>query len=212
MAIEQNEVIPMLREALPEFEYAIKEHVADWPDDPMLYLLIAPLFRHTAELRPGKERERLQFARRAYELVDRMLSEGSPSVRDCFAIEMIEPLSGDPPEVVEQYYPGLEGVLGPAGKKELATMREWGRRYKGMNAAIGSLNEQLGQAVLQAVGIGESEARVVAEPSAWSRLSERRKDEIYRRLRSDWEGLTGQAKSLTITGPRDTGFQILRGN
>lgn len=211
MTIEQDEVIPMLSETLPEFGDAIREHVADWPDDPMLYLLIGPLFRHVAELRPGKERERLQFARRAYELVDKMLLEGSPSVHDCFAIEMIEPLSGDP-EVVEQYYPGIESVLGPAGKKRLAKMREWGSRYKTMNAAISRLNKQLGQAVLQGVGIDESRAHVIVEPSAWSRLSERLKDEVYRLLRSEWGALTGQAKSLTIAGPPDTGFKILRGS
>ena len=204
-------MIPILSEALPEFGDAIKEHVADWPDDPMLYLLIGPLFSYVAELRPSKERECLQFARRVYDLVDKMLLEGSPSVRDCFAIEMIEPLSGNA-EVLEQHYPGLESVLGPAGKRELARMREWWRRHEAMNAAIGRLNEQLGHAVFQGVGISERKARVIVEPSAWLRLSERRKDEIYRRLRSDWEGLTGQAKSLTITGPHDTGFQILRGS
>jgi hypothetical protein len=211
VAIEQDQVIAILGEALPEFQASIREHVADWPDDPMLYLLIGPLFRHVAELRPSKERERLQFARRVYELVDKMLSEGSPEVRDCFAIEMIHPLSGDP-NWVEQHYPGIESILGPAGKKELARTREWGRRYKAMNAAISRLNEQVGRAVLQVVGIGESNARVIVEPAAWSRLSELRKDEIYRRLRSDWEGLTGESKSLTITGPRETGFEILRGS
>jgi hypothetical protein len=211
VAIEQIEVIPMLREALPEFGDAIREHIADWPDDPMLYLLVGPLFRHVAEARPGKERERLQFARRVYELVDRMLSEGSPSVSNCFAIEMIEPLSGDPEEA-ERCYPGIESALGPAGKKELAKMREWWRRKKHMDAAISRLNEQLGHNVLQAVGIGENSARVIVEPSKWSRLSEPRKDAIYQRLRSDWEGLTGRHRSLTIAGPRDTGFQVLRGN
>jgi hypothetical protein len=129
MSIEQAGVIPILSEALPEFSDAIREHVADWPDDPMLYPLIGSLFQHVAELRPGKERERLRFARRAYELVDKMLSEGSPSVRDCFAIEMIEPLSGDA-EAIKQHYPGLESILGPVGKEELAKMREWWRQHK----------------------------------------------------------------------------------
>ena len=211
MAIEQNEVIPMLREALPEFRNVIREHVADWPDDPMLYSLVGSLRRHVAEVGPDKECERLRFARRVYELVDRMLSEGSPSVSDCFAIEMIEPLSGDPEEA-ERYYPGIESVLGPAGKKKLAKMREWWRRQNNMDAAISSLNEHLGDNVLQVVGIGENSARVTSTHRKWSRLSERRKDEIYQRLRSDWEGLTGGHRSLTITGPRDTGFRVLRGN
>ncbi|MGB8910394.1 MAG: hypothetical protein WCC84_16750 [Candidatus Cybelea sp.] len=210
MTIEQSEVISMLGEALPEFGDAIREHIADWPDDPMLYILIGPLFDYVAAPRAGQERERLQFARRAYEFVDKMLLEGTSSVQNCFAIQMIEPLAGDP-KTVEQRYPGIESVLGPAGKKELSNMREWGRRYRAMNAAIGRINEQLGQGVLRAVGVGESNARVIVELSAWSRLSERRQDEIYRRLRSDWKELTGQAKSLTITGPREAGFEILRG-
>jgi hypothetical protein len=92
--IEQAEVITTLRETLPEFENAIKKHVADWDDEPaMLYILIGPLFDLVAAPRPGKERERLQFARRVYELVDKMLLEGSPPVVDCFAIQMIEPLA-----------------------------------------------------------------------------------------------------------------------
>ena len=90
-------------------------------------------------------------------------------------------------------------------------MREWGRRYTAMNAAIRRINEQLGQGVLDGVGIGESNARVIVEPSAWSRLSELRKDEIYRELRTNWKELTGQAKGLMITGPRDSGFEIFRG-
>jgi hypothetical protein len=210
MTIEQDEVIPMLREVLPGFGDAIREHVADWPDDPMLYLLIGPLFDYVAAPQPGKERERLQFARRAYELVDKMLLEGTPLVQDCFAIQMIEPLAGDA-KTVGQRYPGIESVLGPAGKEELSNMREWGRRYRAMNKAITRINEQLPQAVLQGIGVGESNARVIVEPSAWSRLPERRKDEIYRALRTEWKELTGQAKSLTITGPRGTGFEILRG-
>jgi hypothetical protein len=139
-----------------------------------------------------------------------MLTEGSPSVRDCFAIEMIEPLSSDS-EQTERSYPGVESVLGPLARKELAKMRGWGRRYTAMNAAIGRINKQQRQAVLEGVGVDENMARVIAEPSAWSRLSERRKDQIYRALRTDWEYLTGQAKSLTIAGPRDTGFEVLRG-
>jgi hypothetical protein len=88
----------------------------------MLYLLVGALFRFADELRPGSER--VLRAQRVYAVTDRMLSEGSPSVQDCFAIEMIEPLtaltSGD-------RYPSLEAALGPTGKNELAKMREWWR-------------------------------------------------------------------------------------
>src|ERR1700733_9695308 len=130
MSIEVAEVIPILREALPEFSHAIEEHVVEWPDDPMLYSLIGVLFNCAANaFQAGEEQEQLSFARRAYQIVDKMLSEGSPLVRDCSAIEMIEPLSGDA-RIVEQYYPGLESVLGPVGKEELAKMREWWRQHK----------------------------------------------------------------------------------
>ena len=130
MSIEAAEVISILREALPEFSHAIEEHVVEWPDDRMLYSLIGVLFNCAANaFRAGEEQEQLSFARRAYQIVDKMLSEGSPLVRDCFAIEMIEPLSGDA-ELVEQYYPGLESILGPVGKEELAKMREWWRQHK----------------------------------------------------------------------------------
>jgi hypothetical protein len=60
----------MLGQAFPEFEDVIKEHVADWPDDPILYLLMGPLFRQVAETKRGNERGRLQLARRVYELVE----------------------------------------------------------------------------------------------------------------------------------------------
>jgi hypothetical protein len=130
MSIEAADVIPILREALPEFCHAIEEHVSEWPDAPMLYLLIGALFNCAANaFWAGEEEEQLSFARRAYQIVDKMLSEGSPSVRDCFAIEMIEPLS-DEAKIVEQIYPGLESILGPAGKEELAKMREWWRQHK----------------------------------------------------------------------------------
>jgi hypothetical protein len=124
MAIEQEVVAEILSAAFPEFGSEIAEHRKGWGNDPMLYLLVGALFRFVDELAPG--RERVLRAQRVYALTDRMLSEGSPSVRDCFSIEMIEPLTA---MTSSERYPSLEAALGPAGKNELAKMREWWRRH-----------------------------------------------------------------------------------
>ncbi len=154
--------------------------------------------------------ERRDFARRVYAFTDTMLTAGSPYVRDCFAIEMIEPLSGDPNE---EHYPGLEAAVGPAGHKELAFMREWARLYRGMKSAIERTNEQLGCAVFEAAGIGEGNAstRVIVNLPAWESLTENQRDEAYQHLSSDWEGVSGQMSGVTITGPRESDFRLLRG-
>lgn len=209
MAIEAHKVAGILLRELPEFTEAVEEHRQDWGDDPMLYLLIGPLFTYVAKNRFASERERLMFATRAYAVTDKMLTDGTPSVRDCFSIQMIEPLSGDPK--VGPDYTWLEGTLGPAARRDLAAKREWSRRYGVMDLEIKRLNVRLGSQVFRGVGIGENNARVIVEPAEWNRLTESNKDEAYHYLRDQWEETTGHVIGLTITGPRETGFEILRG-
>jgi hypothetical protein len=120
--IEANEVADVLHVELPEFRHEITRHRQDWGDDPMLYLLAGALFRFVTELPGG--RERVLRAQQVYVVTDKMLVEGSPSVRDCFAIEMIEPLIS---ATSVGRYPSLELALGPAGRKKLERMREWWR-------------------------------------------------------------------------------------
>lgn len=81
----------MLVRALPEFADDVRQHRAEWPDDPMLYPLIGSLFDFAVSaLRNPSERDGSGLARRVYEVVEAALSDGEPSVQDCFAIEMIE--------------------------------------------------------------------------------------------------------------------------
>jgi hypothetical protein len=127
MAISPSDVDAILSDALPEFRRAVEDHRQQWRHEPMLYPLVADLFRFVDEMAP--QRERLAFAKRAYEVTDRMLLHGEPSVRDCFSIEMIEPLWGDP-QTTDERFPGLESVLGPAAQRDLAAKREWVKRHQ----------------------------------------------------------------------------------
>jgi hypothetical protein len=72
----------MLSETLPEFGDAIKEHVADWPDDPMLYLLIGLCPAMLQSLGSAKSENALSSQRRAHELVGEMLLEGRGQAAD----------------------------------------------------------------------------------------------------------------------------------
>ena len=206
-SIEAGDVAAILSEVLPEFRQAVEEHLNDWPDDPMLYPLVGGLFQRMVDMTDGPDRR--EFVRRVYVLTDTILANGSPSVRDCFAIEMIEPLSGDPNQ---QYYPGLEVAVGPVGRKELEYMREWARLYRGMKVAIERANEEMGSPILEVAGIGEGNAstRIIANVRLWDSLTREQHDEIYRRLSSDWEGVSGRLSGVIITGPRETNFRLLR--
>lgn len=206
--VEADDVAAILSEALPEFAEAVEQHRKDWPDSPMLYLLIGPLFWRMVEMPDGPERR--DFVRRVYTVTDAMLANGSPSVRDCFAIEMIEPLSSDSNE---QRYPRLEAAVGPVGRKELENMREWARLYRGMKAAVERANAEMGSSLLEVAGIGEgnASASVFANLRLWDSLTKKQHDEVYRRLSSDWEGVSGRMAGVTISGPRESNFRLLRG-
>ena len=208
MRIEASDVAALLCMALPEFREAVEEHRNDWPDDPMLYLLVGALFQRMVDMPDGPERR--DFVDRVYALTDEMLLHGSPSVRDCFSIEMIEPIANDPNQ---QYYPEHEAAVGATGRKDLAFKREWDRLYRGMKSAIERRNEQLGCLMFEAAGIGEGNAstRVIVNLSVWASLTENQRDVAYQQLSSDWEGMSGNISGLTLTGPVDSGFRVLRG-
>ncbi len=206
--IEAVDVPGILVEILPEFRPTVEEHQKEWPDDPMLYLIVGALFRRMVDMSEGPER--VDFVRRVYDLTEIMLAKGAQYVRDCFAIEMIEPLSG---EHSEQTFPSLEIAIGKFGRKELAFMREWSRLYGEMKIAIEGANQQLGCTVFEGVGIGEGNAstRIIVNLPLWDSLTENQRDNAYQRLSSDWGSVSGSASGVTISGPRATSFRVLRG-
>lgn len=209
MAIKPMDVADFLSDALPEFRAAISEHRREWKDEPGLYILLGDVVRFMMRITPDSER--LAFARRLYDVTEKMLVEGDSYVQDCFSIEMIEPLSLDPKET-EQLFPGVEAILGPAAKKDLAEKREWFRRYEAMEASRGRVNQRLGRAIFTGVGVGKRNARYTVELADWNLMSEATKDDAFRWLSADWAETTGQAHGLTITGPRQSDFQLLRGS
>ena len=114
----------LLMDALPEFSSTVREHRSDYPDDPMLYLLLAPLFDFVVERFAGDP----DVAVRAYAVVEKIMEDGSPYVRDAFAIEMLEPLAQDNNH---EFSPDLEPFMGPVTKKEFVAMRKWFDEYEG---------------------------------------------------------------------------------
>lgn len=205
--IEATNVSELLPEAIPEFTEAIEEHRRSYPDEPMLYVLVGDLFQSIVAMPPSLERADL--IRRFYAFTEEMLVNGSGEVRDCFAIELIEPPTGGGSAY---YFPGIEIRLGSAGQKELAGMNEWGRRYEAVTRAITTINERLKCALILGVGIGERNetARVIANLDQWHRLSENQQNHVYLRLSSEWQTVSGQSSGLTITGPRQSKFRHLR--
>lgn len=116
--LHEKDVDELLLDAVPEFASAIREYRATWPDQPMLYPLIAQLFDFAVETMS----ESADVAMRAYSVVENVMINGSKEVKNCFAIEMLEPLVGDSHH---EFYPNLEAVMGPATKHELDGMRKW---------------------------------------------------------------------------------------
>ena len=119
MSIRVQDVDDLLSQALPEFAPAVREHRLEWGDEPMLYVLVGGLFNLLVDSSkmaqpPG------ELARRAYEVVEKAMTEGTPDVKDLFAIEMIEPFWGDPHH---EFYPNFESLMGPASLAKLEAMR-----------------------------------------------------------------------------------------
>jgi hypothetical protein len=99
------------------------------------------------------------------------------------------------------------------GKQELANMREWWRRHEKMNRVVERLNSQAGRCVFADVGIGrveESELRVLADEKEWNSINDATHDDLFRALQAEWESITGRTNIVEITGPRSSGFQVLR--
>ncbi|HEY6326479.1 MAG TPA: hypothetical protein VIW73_08235 [Candidatus Cybelea sp.] len=205
--IEDAQVVSILEDAFSEFGDEIHEHRRDWGNEPMLYLLVGRLFEFANALPSGRDRTiRVQ---RVYAVTDRMLVEGTHSVRDCFAIEMIEPLIGD---TSKERYPDFEAALGPAGRKELAGMREWDRRHGAMQEAIDQLNGAIGRKVFDAVYVGPIEGhslRVVADRSQWNAISVAERSDLFKTLQRKWKEATGFGGGVEITGP-GSGLEVLR--
>lgn len=202
MAIEERDVSRLVREAFPEFGAEVDRHIADWPDDPMIYLLVGSLFQFVADMPEGPDR--VSVASRMYALTEKMLQAGSEQVQDCFSIEMIEPLAS-----TSANYPNFETSLGAFGKKDLAAKREWCRRYDAMNSLVNDLNKKFGAQLFEGVGIRDDTVRVIANPRLWRSLGAHR-DSMFRDIERKWFELTGHHDGIEITEPADNGFQVLR--
>lgn len=205
MTICEADVDGLLNEHLPEFADEVRAHRSEWPDDPMLYPLIARLFDFVVEASVLRSKDVL---RRAFATVELAIVEGSSGVRDCFAIQMLEPVANDPKH---ERYPNFEPFLGPASTREIQQMRQWWQRQKALDEAVQRANAKLGVAVFVLAGQNPPDARVIADVARWKQLPRTDRQAAYRTLRACWREICGSQKgSLTITGPRETGFAVLR--
>jgi hypothetical protein len=206
--IRREDVDGLICEALPEFVETVRRHRQEWGAEPALYPLLGQLSRSVVDAARASESD-VDLARRAYALVERAIAHGEPSVRDCFVIEFVEPLAGDSQH---KFYPNLERLMGRATRRELMTIREWGRRYREMSVIIRELNEALNADVFSSIGIDGVKVRVIADMRLWNQLSKEKRQSIGRAAERSWRGLcgaTGGKPTLEITGPRDTGFHVL---
>jgi hypothetical protein len=203
MSIEASDVAAAILKALPECTAIVDAHLEEWPGEPMLYLLLQEVSRMIFD--PPESAEQLDVIRRAYDLCERALSEGSREVRDCFAIELLEPLSGDP----EGFF---LAALGPIGRLMRDEMHEWDRLYALMKQALDGENEMLGLEVFSGSGIDakNSTARVIVRIENWTLLSAAQHDESFARLRDAWRAASGAPTGITINGPRESNFRVLR--
>lgn len=209
MTIGENDVDGLLCKELPEFASSVKEHRADWPDEAMLYPLLSLLFDFAVREYNIADGMRKEVAQRAYAIVETALTEGSKPVRDCFAIQMLEPLIGD---TNHESYPDLESVMGPASQRELRRMREWWKRQLALDEARRQINVKLGITVFSGIGQqDENNARAIADVDKWKQLRREDKESAYRTLAERWKEIRASMHAkLTITGPRESGFVLLR--
>lgn len=205
MTIEAQDVPRLIKEAFPEFSSQVDQHIADWPDDPMIYLIVGSLFQFVADMPQGSDR--ISAASRMYALTEKMLEDGSKQVETCFAIEMIEPLVSTSHE---EYYPNFEASLGVRGKRELAAWREWSVQYTAMNDLMNDLNRNFGAPVFEAVGIGDGTVRFIARSSLWRLAGEARRNSMFGEIQRKWFDLTGHRDGVEITEPATNAFRILR--
>jgi hypothetical protein len=207
--IGADEVVNIISSTLPEFESNVREHLSEWPNEPMLYPLLSDLVRFMLKMPEGKTKR--EFVKRTYDLAEEMLLHGTKAVSDAFAIELVEPFSG------ESVFHGSEEAIvltsmGPTCRKLLEEMREWTRLYERMKGAIDRENASLKTEVFLGIGIGNRNTfiRIIVDTTKWASLPEPEQDKVYQRLLSDWESLSKMQNGLAITGPRETGFRLLR--
>jgi len=208
LSIAWREVEALLISEIPEFAETVREHRQDWPDLPIEYLLIGQLYSFVvATLKNEPNSARREIARRVYAVVERVLVDGDTAVRDCFSIEMVEPFT-------ISHNPQIESMMGPAALQDLEVKRVWSRRYAAMSGAILAEKAKLGCDVFSGVGIGTDTARVIANSSLWTTLSQVERGNTYRSLRKHWIDLRGLHDSkiesgLEITGTREEEFVVL---
>ena len=210
MSIGEFDVDALLIDALPELATVVREHREEWPDSGMLYSLVARLFDAVVEAGHRDDADARDLIRRAYALTERMLVEGTPSVSDCFSIEMLEPLGNDPDH---EQYPNLEFAMGPAALADLRSRFEWNRRYAAMSAAIVQADRLVARNVCLGVGFRGDIARVLADRAAWNQMNHAERADLFDFLRSAWMTLQDPAgdgaPGLEITDTAKTGFEVL---
>jgi len=211
MSIGEFDVDALLCEAVPEFASVVREHREEWPDTGMLYALVPRLFDAVVEAGRRDDADARSLLCRAYALTERMLVEGTPSVRDCFSIEMIEPLWEDHDHEV---YPNVEFALGPVALADLRSKIECGRRYAAMSDAIARANRRVSRNVCLLAGVRvDDTARVIVDRTVWNDMDQSARAEVFALLRSAWMELQGRfddgASGLELTDTVENGFAVV---
>jgi hypothetical protein len=210
MSIGEFDVDALLSDAVPELAAVVHEHREQWPDSGMLYSLVAQLFDLVVEAGQRDDADGRDLVRRAFALTERMLVEGTPPVSDCFSIQMLEPLMGDPHH---EHFPNFEFAMGPVTLEDLRSKIEWLRRDAAMSVAIVQANRLVERKVCLWVGVGGDTARVGADRTIWNEMNRAARAGLFEFLRSAWMELRGRsgdgASGLEITDTVETRFEVL---
>jgi hypothetical protein len=210
MSIGEFDVDALLIDAVPELAAVVRENREAWPDTSMLYGVVGQLFEVVVEAGRRDDADARDLVRRAFAFTERMLIEGTPSVSDCFSIQILEPLGSDQDH---EYYPDFEYAMGPATLADLRSRFEWGRRFAAMSVTIAQADRLLGRRVCLGVGFRGDVARVLADRAQWDQLNETERAELFEFLRSAWMELQDAsgngAPGLEITDSAETCFAVL---
>ena len=209
MSLDEGDIDDLLCKELPEFAAAVREHRAEWPDHPMLYPLLGILFDFVVNASKITRERPMDLAQRAYGVVEKVLTSGNEGLRDCFVIQMLEPLANDPKYT---FYPNLEHLMGPASRREIHAIRDWWKRQHALDAVLRQVHEKLGIEVFSSVGQQDATAaKAIANVERWKQLRREDKEWSYRTLRESWRAISGSKRAkFSITGPLNTGFTVLR--
>ena len=198
MGLEEPDVDDLLCKELPEFAPAVREHRAEWPDQPMLYSLLGSLFRFVVSEAEATHGRPCDVAYRAYRVVENVLESGNESLRDCFVIEMLEPIANDSDNT---FYPNFEPLMGPLSTREVRDIREWSKRQSALDAVLRHVREKLGAEVFVAAAQDAVDARAIVDVARWKQLRNEDKEWAYRTFAESWNRISSAERpAFTITG------------